>query len=55
MKSKTTISVESETKELVAAAKEYRGQTYDELLQDVFSGVPQEVLDEMTETEEARS
>ena len=47
MENKTTISVEKQTKDLVAAAKRYRGQTYDELLRDVFS--------DMAETEDTRS
>lgn len=37
MEQKTTISVEKQTKDLVAQAKEYKGQTYDELLRNVFS------------------
>ena len=39
MENKTTISVESDTKELVKAAKQYRGQTYDELLRETFSEI----------------
>ena len=39
MKNKTTISVENDTKELVKAAKQYRGQTYDELLRETFSEI----------------
>ena len=47
MENKTTISVENDTKELVKAAKQYRGQTYDELLRETFSDI--------TETERSRS
>lgn len=46
MENLTTISVEAETKELVAEAKEYKGQTYDELLRNTFS--------DETESEETR-
>ena len=47
MENVTTISVERDTKKIVEAAKEYPGQTYDELLRSAFSND--------TETRETRS
>lgn len=47
MENVTTISVDSKTKKLVESAKQYKGQTYDELLRETFS--------DETESEETRS
>jgi hypothetical protein len=45
MPAETTISVSNETLEVVKSAKEYPGQSYDELLQRTFESGDEEAED----------